>query len=51
MAQSTIELTGLEIMTDIGTYAPGDVVPDTHLLDLSLTIDPSLVLIDADGME
>ncbi len=51
MAQSTIELTGLEITTNIGTYAPGDVVPEKHLLNLSLTIDPSLVLIDTDGMD
>lgn len=35
---------------DIGTYAPGDVVPDRHVLDLTLSIDPSLVLIDRDEM-
>ena len=26
-------------------------VPDVHLLDLKLTIDPKLVLIDTDGMD
>ncbi|MEM6670864.1 MAG: dihydroneopterin aldolase [Pseudomonadota bacterium] len=49
--RSTIELKDLEIRTDIGTYGSGDVVPDAHSLDLSLTIDPSLVLIDLDSMD
>ncbi|MEL6642678.1 MAG: dihydroneopterin aldolase [Pseudomonadota bacterium] len=49
--QSTIELKDLTLATDIGTYGPGDVVPDTHILDMSLTIDPSLVLIGGDRME
>ncbi|MEM8970505.1 MAG: dihydroneopterin aldolase [Pseudomonadota bacterium] len=47
---STVELTELEINTDIGTYKPGDVVPTAHLLDMTLAIDPSLVLIEADNM-
>ena len=49
--KSTIELKQLEITPSLGTYGPNDVVPDAHLLDLSLTIDPSLVFIDADGMD
>ncbi|MEI4232723.1 dihydroneopterin aldolase [Roseovarius sp. D22-M7] len=49
--QSTVELTNLEIPVEIGTYAPGDTVPVAHLLDLTLTVDPALVLIDADGMD
>ena len=49
--QSTIELTNLEIPADIGSYGREDVKPEAHLLDLTLTIDPALVLIDADGMD
>lgn len=48
---STIELTDLEISCDIGTYGKDDAVPRAHLLDLTLTIDASLVLIEQDGME
>ncbi len=48
---STIELKDLQITTDIGTYGPDDVVPDTHILDLRLTIDPRFVLIEDDGMD
>ena len=51
MAAATIELTSLEIATDIGTYGPGDVVPEKHVLDLTLTIDADLVLISQDGMD
>jgi len=47
---STIELSDLEITTQIGTYGPDDVVPSAHILDLVLKIDPCLVLIGADGM-
>jgi dihydroneopterin aldolase len=49
-AHSTVELSDLVLNTRIGTYGPEDVVPEAHLLDLSLTIDPSLVLIEADDM-
>ena len=49
--RSTIELKDLRLATDIGTYGPGDVVPDAHILDLSLAIDPSLVLIGNDGID
>ena len=48
---STVELTGLELPVELGTYGPGDVVPDAHFLDLSLKIDASLVLVEADSME
>ncbi|KWV91080.1 dihydroneopterin aldolase [Erythrobacter sp. YT30] len=47
---STVELTGLRLPVDLGTYGPGDVVPDAHFLDMSLTIDASLVLVDGDSM-
>lgn len=49
--QSTVELTDLILPVDLGTYGPDDVVPEAHVLDLTLTIDPALVLIDADGMD
>jgi dihydroneopterin aldolase len=45
-----IELRELELSTEIGTYGPGDVVPKKHLLDLTLWIDPKLVLISKDLM-
>lgn len=48
--KSTIELKHLELQPSLGTYGPEDVVPNAHLLDLTLTIDPSLVLIESDGM-
>lgn len=41
----------MEITTDIGTYGPGDIVPTAHILDLTLEIDPRMVLIETDGME
>lgn len=47
---STIELTDLELNADIGTYGPDDVVPSAHLLDLTLSVDPDLVLIETDAM-
>jgi dihydroneopterin aldolase len=47
---STIELRDLILMTDIGTYGPDDLVPDHHLLDLTLDISPTQVLIPQDGM-
>ena len=46
-----IELKDLEIQTQIGTYAPGAVIPKQHLLDLTLWIEPQLVLISEDMME
>jgi len=49
--QASIELKGLTLSTNIGTYQEGDVVPDEHVLDLILWIDAGLVLIEEDGME
>mgnify|MGYP006173668285 FL=1 len=48
--RSTVELRDLALDCRIGTYGPGDTVPDRHLLDLTLWIDPALVLIAQDGM-
>jgi dihydroneopterin aldolase len=45
-----IELRDLHIAAAIGTYGPGDVVPDAHILDLTLTIAPDLVQVDADDI-
>jgi dihydroneopterin aldolase len=47
---ASIELKGLRLRTHIGTYQPGDTVPDAHLLDLMLWIDAGLVLIETDSM-
>lgn len=47
---ATIELTDLVLPARIGTYGHGDIVPDEHVLDLTLWIDPALVLIEQDGM-
>ena len=49
--QSTVELRDLIIATQIGTYGPGDTVPNAHLLDMYLSIDSDLVLIAEDGMQ
>lgn len=48
--QACIELKDLKLRTSIGTYQTGDVVPDEHLLNLTLWIDAELVLIKEDGM-
>jgi dihydroneopterin aldolase len=47
---SQIELKDFHLATRIGTYAPSDTVPEYHALDLTLWIDPDLVLIAQDGM-
>ncbi len=48
--RAQVELRDLKIPAQIGTYGPLDVVPDRHLLDLTLTIAPELVLVSADQM-
>jgi dihydroneopterin aldolase len=45
-----VELRNLQLQTEIGTYGPGDTVPDAHLLDLTLWVRADLILIDEDGM-
>jgi dihydroneopterin aldolase len=49
--KAQIELNDLDLNIEIGTYTDGDVVPDKHILDLNLSIDPALVLIDEDQMD
>ena len=48
---STIELKQLAIECSLGNYGPEDVIPNTHILDLTLKIDPKLVLIEFDKMD
>lgn len=50
MPQATIELKGLILPASIGTYGPSDTVPDAHVLNMTLSIDPNLVLVASDGM-
>ncbi|QHL92018.1 dihydroneopterin aldolase (plasmid) [Sphingomonas changnyeongensis] len=45
-----IELRDLHLPVSIGTYGPGDVIPDAHVLDLTLAIAPELVQIASDQM-
>jgi len=51
MSLASIELRDLKLQTQIGTYGPGAIVPEQHLLDLTLWIDAKLVLISEDEME
>lgn len=46
-----VELKDLRLKTQIGTYAPGATIPDEHLLDLTLWINPRLILISKDVMD
>lgn len=48
--KACIELRDLKLNTLIGTYKPEDIVPNTHILDLTLWINPSLALISQDSM-
>lgn len=50
MPQATIELKDLILPAGIGTYGPSDTVPDAHVLNMTLSIDPNLVLVASDGM-
>ena len=48
--KSTIELFDFELNVDIGTYNDGEIAPEKHILDLTLSIEPSLVIIEKDKM-
>ena len=48
--QAFVELFDLNLITEIGTYGPGDVKPEMHLLNLVLEIDTKQVLISSDQM-
>ena len=43
---STIELRDLVLAVQIGTYGPGDVVPERHQLDVTLMVAKHLILIE-----
>lgn len=45
-----VELRDLQLATAIGTYGAGDVIPDAHMLDLTLMVSPDLVQLRADDM-
>lgn len=47
---STIEFVDLPVKARIGIFAADDPDPYEHRLDLTLTLDPKLVLITQDGM-
>ena len=49
--RANIELLNLVLNIQIGSYTESDVVPDKHILDILLSIDPELVLIDDDKMD
>ena len=49
--KSTIELFDYELDVIIGTYNDNEIVPDKHILDLTLSIEPSLVIIEQDTMD
>ena len=49
--RANIELTNFVLNIQIGSYTESDVVPDKHILDIVLSIDPELVLIDDDKMD
>lgn len=49
-ARSAIELRDIRLETRIGAFGPGAVAPDAHLLDMTLWIDPALILIAEDAM-
>jgi dihydroneopterin aldolase len=46
-----IELKDLKLQIQIGTYGPGAIIPKQHLLDLTLWIESTLVLISKDTIE
>ena len=46
-----VELKDLRLNTQIGTYAPGAIIPDQHLLNLTLWIGTKLILISEDLMD
>ncbi len=48
--RATLELFGLELDVDIGTYQNDRAVSYKHVLDLTVSVDPALVLIKADKM-
>jgi dihydroneopterin aldolase len=48
--KARIELRDLHLPAAIGTYGPNNVLPDAHVLDLTLMISPDLVQVASDKM-
>ena len=48
--KSTIELLDFELEVDIGTYQD-DIIITKHIIDLTLTINPNLVIVEKDKMD
>jgi dihydroneopterin aldolase len=48
---STIELFDFELDVVIGTYRDDETAPDKHVIDLTLSIEPSLVVIEKDTID
>ena len=51
VCSSKVTIKDLSLEADIGSYNSKGNMQLVHLLDLSLVIDPSLVIIENDGME
>ncbi|MGC6390969.1 MAG: dihydroneopterin aldolase [Alphaproteobacteria bacterium] len=49
-SRASITLQQFKIKPDIGVYGADDIVPDYHLLDLTLSLSPRQLLIDEDSM-
>jgi dihydroneopterin aldolase len=49
--KTTIELLDFELDVILGTYRDDEIIPDKHILDLTLSIEPSLVIINKDEMD
>ena len=49
--KSTIELFDLELDVVIGSYKDYGITPDKHIIDLTLLIEPSFVIIENDKMD
>lgn len=49
--RGTVELSDVPVKAQIGTFASGEQDPYEHQLDLTLVVDPALVLVEQDGMQ
>ena len=48
--QSSVKLRGLSLNCDIGSYGMNEVVPNKHRLDMELSVEKNLILIEEDKM-
>lgn len=49
--RTTLEFRNWRLPVDLGTYGPGEPVPDLHEIDLTLDVAPDRVMVDADSMD